>query len=373
MPKQRPRDAGRRHSRADATRVATVGRPSPGPRRLRILAFVALCVACVTVAGGYAAFTALRDGTVASQTTQAVADGTPTLSAAPAGPVMMFRSTALGESYGKVAVAPLDDPGGPRYATALTCQRLHFAAGRGICLVANRGVFTTYEAVIFDAEFRPLHAFPLSGIPSRARVAPDGRRAGMTVFIAGHSYAGGDFSTRTSIIDTDGSVLLSDLEELNVLRDGAPFRAPDFNFWGVTFTQDPDRFYATLGTGGRTYLIEGNLESRDARIIYESLECPSISPDGTRVAFKKQIGTDGRSFWQPRVLDLATLTETPLAGETRSVDDQMEWIDDDHIAYGLPDDVPPPTAVTNVWTLAADGTGSPQRLVHGGDSPSVVR
>ena len=31
----------------------------------------------------------------------------PTLSAAPAGPVMMFRSTALGESYGKVAVAPL--------------------------------------------------------------------------------------------------------------------------------------------------------------------------------------------------------------------------------------------------------------------------
>ena len=38
-----------------------------------------------------------------------------------------------------------------------------------------------------------------------------------------------------------------------------PVTAVDVNFWGVTFARDSDRFYATMATGGKTYLIEGSV------------------------------------------------------------------------------------------------------------------
>ena len=41
-------------------------------------------------------------------------------------------------------------------------------------------------------------------------------------------------------------------------------RRADFNFWGVTFARDGNRFYATLGTGGKTYLVEGDVAARQA-------------------------------------------------------------------------------------------------------------
>ena len=41
----------------------------------------------------------------------------------------------------------------------------------------------------------------------------------------------------------------ADLESFAVTRDGKAIHAVDFNFWGVTFTRDANRFYATLGTG----------------------------------------------------------------------------------------------------------------------------
>ena len=44
---------------------------------------------------------------------------------------------------------------------------------------------------------------------------------------------------------------MADLETLQITRDGQPFKNADFNFWGVTFAQDSNTFYATLGTGGR--------------------------------------------------------------------------------------------------------------------------
>jgi hypothetical protein len=60
---------------------------------------------------------------------------------------------------------------------------------------------TSYSAITFDVDFQPRHTFQLSGIPSRARVSPDGRYAAHTIFIAGHSYAAGSFSTKTVLID----------------------------------------------------------------------------------------------------------------------------------------------------------------------------
>ncbi len=203
------------------------------------------------------------------------------------------------------------------------------AAGRGVCLVAKRGVFTTYQAVLFDQDFNRRGELPLAGVPSRVQVAPDGKLAGTTVFVSGHSYSDGGFSTRTSIVDLDtGKWLVEDLETFTVRRKGQTIQAPDFNFWGVTFTRDARTFYATLGTGGETLLVKGDVDARTMDVIAESVECPSLSPDGRRVAFKQRSGgVTGPVTWRLWVLDLETGQRHPLA-ETRSVDDQAQWLDE---------------------------------------------
>jgi hypothetical protein len=251
----------------------------------------------------------------------------------------------------------------------LRCERVHFASGRGVCLIAERGFTTTYSAVVFDSEFKIQREFPLVGIPSRVRVSPDGTRAAITVFVSGDSYAAGSFSTRTTVLDTVTGELLFDLEQMDVERDGEPFKAIDFNFWGVTF-ESAVRFYATLATGGRTYLVLGNVDTRKATVVHEDVECPSLSPNGTRVAFKKRTQSGGRLAWRIHVLDLLTGTETPL-GETRSVDDQVEWVDAARVAYGLPSESRPGS--TDVWSVPADGTSAPSLLLANAWSPVVVR
>ena len=67
--------------------------------------------------------------------------------------------------------------------------------------------------------------------------------------------------------------------------------------------------------------------------------------------------------WRLHVLDLASGRETALA-ETRSVDDQVEWLDDERIMYGLAGDV---------WVVAADGGGKPRVFIPDALSPAVVR
>ena len=292
--------------------------------------------------------------------------------AAPALPRrFLVRHTGLDRSHGFLAVET-DVPGErTREATPLVCHRVHFAAGHGSCLMVEREFFTTYTAVLFDAAFRPRHRVPLNGIPSRTRVSPDGRHAAITVFVSGHSYADSLFSTETSIVDTDtGALVVANMEELPVVRDGQPFHALDFNFWGVTFASDGDRFFATLGTGGMMYLVEGSVADRALHVVTEGIECPALSPDETRVAFKKRMPGSARAHWRPHVLDLETLEETALA-ETRSVDDQVEWLDDENILYALPKETGSPIA--DVWVLPADGTGGPEVFLEQASSPTVLR
>ena len=190
------------------------------------------------------------------------------------------------------------------------------------------------------------------------------------MFVSGDSYAPGSFSTRTTVIDTASGESLGDLEQYTVLRDGTPFKALDFNFWGITFASH-NRIYATLGTGGRTYLIEADVDSKRATIRHENVECPSLSPDGTRIAFKKRMASaGGRLLWRLHVLDLRTGVETAL-GETRSVDDQAEWLDAGTVTYALPSDSKPGS--TDVWSVPADGSGSPANILSAAWSPAFVR
>ena len=150
----------------------------------------------------------------------------------------------------------------------MRCERVSYGGGRGICLQADRGVFTTFKAVLFDQAFAATRSIALDGSPSRTRISADGRVGAITVFVTGqaHGYSGGSFSTKTTLIDMASGDLIGDLEEFSTWRDGHRFKAADFNFWGVTFTRDSNVFYATLRTAEKsatgkeeTYLVRGDL------------------------------------------------------------------------------------------------------------------
>ena len=335
-------------------------------RQRRVWAFVALCVVAVAGTAWYAA-TAVRRGTAGTNGRPADAATGTGLAAPPPRPFLLTRSTLPGDTARRLVLAPLDAPAGPGYLTPMTCERAYFAGGRGVCLVeVTEGLTIKYFADVFDERFARLHRLPLTGLPSRTRVAPNGRLAAITVFETGHSYVEAGFSTRTTIVDTIAGRTLTDLESFAVSRDGKRFREVDFNFWGVTFTQDSNRFYATLASGGVKYLVEGDAASRTARVMRTGIECPSLSPDNTRIAYKHLLRADG--FWQLRVHDLRTGTDTILAREERSVDDQVEWADDDRVMYHITGE-----RGADIWSLRADGTEAPVLVREYAYGPAVVR
>jgi hypothetical protein len=330
-------------------------------RTRRIWAFVALCVAAALLAGSYIAFAVRRS---AHTNVPEAADARP--ATPPARPYLMVRSTAP-DSWRRLVLFPLGTPAAVGYVTELVCERAYLGGNRGVCLVeASQGAITNHSAEIFDESFTVRHRLPLTGLPSRTRVSTDGRRAGITVFEQGHSYAEAGFSTRTTIIDTIAGRVFADLEQFTIWRDGKRFQAADFNFWGVTFAQDGNRFFATLSSGGIKYLIEGNVDAREGRVVRTGVECPSLSPDNTRIAYKHM--TDRSGSWQLRVYDLRTGAETALTMETRSVDDQVEWLDNDRVIYHITG-----SRGADIWVLRTDGTESPQILREYAYSPALVR
>jgi hypothetical protein len=284
-----------------------------------------------------------------------------------------FRYNGVDGHYGKLAYVSPEKPDAPTFVDALSCEVVYVAGGQGICLSAKRGVITTYSARLFDAStFTPHAQFGLNGVPSRSRVSIDGKLAAFTVFVTGHGYTALDFSTQTSILNTANGEPIADLETFTVLRDGKAFKEADFNFWGVTFTRDARDFYATLSTGGKHFLIRGNLADRTATLLHENVECPSLSPDGSRVAYKKRSLVDNRIVWQLHVLDLATGKETALA-EKRSIDDQLEWLDEHTVLYSVPENADNTSPSTDVWRAASDGTSKPRLYLHKAYSPAAVR
>jgi hypothetical protein len=243
------------------------------------------------------------------------------------------------------------------------------ASGHTLCLASDPGVVTTYTAQTWADSGGPVQELPLKGIPSRARLSGDAKLAATTSFVSGDSYASAGFSTRTIVTNLAAGTSV-ELENFRLVHRGTAIAPSDRNFWGVTFAPDDDHFYVTVSFGGITWLATGQLSTRTIRTIRADAECPSLSPDGTRVAYKKR-GTRGPGDWRLAVLDVATGKETMLA-ESHSVDDQVEWLDDHQILYGLPG-VGADAAETNVWVVPADGTGAPRLLIPKAWSPAVVR
>ncbi|MET9227153.1 hypothetical protein [Lentzea sp. NPDC003310] len=280
-----------------------------------------------------------------------------------AGPVELSSGRLLfvDEVSGNVASVPLSDPAGPRRLSSLSCKRFYTSAGQGLCLADASGPLPGATAVFVDRGLAERRRVEVDGVPNRAKLSADGRMASWTTFVTGDSYSqAGTFSTRTAILDLQTDEYASNIEGLRV--EGMKM-ANDMNFWGVTFASDDRTFYATMSTAGKTYLVRGDAVDTSGKALRENVECPSLSPDGTRVAFKKRVPGDGARPWRQHVLDLTTMVETPLA-ETRGIDDQVVWLDNDTIAYGLPGE--------GIWAVQANGEGAPRQLVPHASSPSVA-
>jgi hypothetical protein len=265
------------------------------------------------------------------------------------------RATLEGRIY---RVSP-DGSGTPRVQRGPACLRFYEAGGRALCLtVARSGV--DFRALVLDRSMRVRHTLTLTGLPSRARVSPNGRIGAMTTFVTGDSYTSpGQFSTRTTLVDLANGRPIVDLEKFTVTKGGKVIHNPDFNFWGVTFASDSDHFYATLETGGQHYLVHGSARERALEVIHDNVECPSLSPDGTRIAYKRR---DGKPWhWRLHVLDLRTGADVAVS-ERRPIDDQAEWLDNRRLLYDLGVDV---------WVAPADGSGRPQRFLAHAASPST--
>ena len=333
------------------------------PGRGPVTIFAVVCVAAVAFVA-WSLMRARQEASSPAATRPGPSDAAAsvTLPAPPAPPFVLVRQLASGSGWSRLALAPLDAPDGPRFITPLTCVRAYVAGGRGLCLASNGA---DGRAIVFDATtFAPEHTLVLTGPPSRARVSRDGRLGAVTVFESGHSYAEEGFSTRTTVLDLETGTPFPELESFAIWQDEGRLRRIDINLWGVTFIPGTRRFYATLAYGGTPYLAEGDLDRREVRVLAPHVECPSLSPDGTRLAFKRADGLR----WRLWVRQVASGAEHIIAGETRSIDDQVEWLDDTHVLYQFPSD-----EGNNLYAVHTDDGTPARRFMREAWSPAVVR
>jgi hypothetical protein len=266
---------------------------------------------------------------------------------------------------GRLAVLRRD---GSRAQTRVSCARVHAAGGRAVCLRPDDASPGTFVLEVLGRDLAVERTLPINGVPSRARMSADGRVVAWTVFVSGDSYTSSGFSTRSGILDLATGVLTTSLEDFGVTDDAGQRQAPpaDANFWGVSFADDDNTFYATMATADHFYLVQGDFATETVTILADGVECPSLSPDGTRLVYKHRLPD---RTWRLEVYDLGSGRRTPLA-ETANVDDQGSWLDDQTVAYGKID---PGSGEVAVWTVPADGSGAPVQLASDAESPSGRR
>jgi hypothetical protein len=147
--------------------------------------------------------------------------------------------------------------------------------------------------------------------------------------------------------------VVGDLEKFT-LTVTAERHGGDRNLWGVTFADD-DRFYATAASRREDLARRGQPDRQD----------------GERVARRRGVpvavaGRHPGRLQEARRLPRASggwpcTTCGPArddAGETRSVDDQVEWLDDATVVYGLPRE-DEASASSDVWACRRTGRALP--------------
>ena len=154
----------------------------------------------------------------------------------------------------------------------------------------------------------------LAGVPSRARVSPDGRYGAVTSFVTGHSYADvGQFSTAATIID------LARGRKRRRPREGlhdhgataSAVTAPRPQLLGRDLlAATATRFYATMATGGKTYLIKAQPAARAP----ERRSTRTSSARRCRRTDADRLQEGGRP--RPRRSGASTCSTSPPASET---------------------------------------------------------
>ena len=346
--------------------------------RGRILVAVLVVLACGAAGAGYLTWLRAGDGTTVNQPLpDLLADArVPTSSTldrdaadpvplGETGPQLVYISRAA-DHYGKVVVAS----GSPLKALPvdLACDRIHVGPTRALCMEPGASIGATANGVVTDRAFAPRIEFGLPGVPSRARLSPDGKYAAYTLFVTGHTYiGGGEFSTFAAIVDLKRGQQKT-LEEFHVLKDGKPFLPENRNFWGVTFGADSNDFYATMKSGETTYLVKGDLAEQTIKVVTENAECPSWSPDNSKIVFKVPVNGE----YHLVLFDPATGTRRKLEA-AGVVDDQIEWLDDDTILYAVLRTNSKDQRTGDIWSLDLAEGATPQLLVADAESPAVVR
>lgn len=324
---------------------------------LALIAVLCLGGAAIYAFGAYQRYQDRNSGVSAASITDQL----------PRGRRVVFRNTASGTGYGMVAAVSLDDPGGARSLGDIACDRVDAADGLLSCMRTIRGVPTTFETQVVDSSGRSVEAWALPGVPSRTRVSDNGLVA-TTSFVTGHSYATNSFSTETTVKSPDGRNY-GNLENFTMMVGGRRLTAIDRNVWGVTFAGN-NAFYATVASGGKTWLMLGNFDKKTMTSIMQNAECPSVSPDGKSVAYKKRRSGAGAVHWDIGVLDLASKKEMiiPLSD---SLDDQLEWLDESTLLYGQPR--AGAVGDSDVFSISAAEHAQPRLLIEHAWSPSVER
>lgn len=336
--------------------------PSLSPRA-RITALTAATAVLAAVAVGYTVAAADDDG----RTPKSAAAPGLTLDKAPGLYHAARKGDVLSAPYGPSGTGTAD--GARSRNTGLSCDRFYASGRSAVCIASHPGLSQKTKVSVLDRKLDTRRTVVVGGIPNRARVSPSGRMVAWTLFVSGDSYASSSFSTRTGILDTRTGNVVKNVETLQLYIEGRRYHAPDVNYWGITFADDDNRFYATVATKGKTYLVEGDMKTWKARTLRRNAECPSLSPDGTRIAFKKRVREGAQDPWRLHVLDVKTMRETPVA-ETRSVDDQAAWLDDSTLAYALPGKA---KGTSDIWTVPAGPSATePSLLLSDASSPSMV-
>jgi hypothetical protein len=345
--------------------------------RARTIAFWLFTFACIAGAIGYVRWRTAAPAPAPSAPTMrlldpAKADVQAKIDALRGSPHLTFLSTRT-DAPGHIGFAALDTPEAISVIDGLDCERSHFGQDVGLCLALNRESMEPRAfALILDRHFQPLARFPMPGLPIRARVSHDQRYAAATVFVSGENYSS-DFTTRTTIIDLAARKPIANLEEFTLERDGHAFHEVDFNFWGVTFFQDGNRFYATLGTSGQRLLVEGDIARKHMRVVTTDVECPSLSPDERHIVFKRKLKTG--SGWGLWARDLSTGEAWPITDEGQDIDDQVEWLDNEHVVYGRLFGHGAPETSLSLWSskITRQAAFDQQLFLRAAMSPSVIR
>jgi len=315
----------------------------------------------------------------ATQPTSTQVPKTPTVVPEPSGPVqpvaaageVVFVNRIPGDDYGRLGIRHSD---GTRTLLDQRCLRVHIAAGNGVCLSQDDALVPAYTTTFFQADdpYQSELKSYASALPSRARISPDGSLSSVTAFISGTSYAdiSGETSTIVTIDKIESREQLRGANQFEVLSNVQKYNDPTSEYWGLTFA-DNDEIYITGFFGEAPEIMHGSLDAMTVKPTGYDGSCPSLSPDGETLVYKASRDDGGFDLV---AVDLASDTTWQL-GETRSVDDQVEWLDNDTILYALhPDGGDTPTQPEfDIWVLDIAEGSEPELFLPNADSPAAIR